>query len=106
MAETAVIARRLKEARKRAGISQKRLGILAGIDESSASPRINQYERGKHTPDHLTIARLAKVLKVPRSFFYAYDDNLAKIILHYGSLTAEERRRLVETVLSKKSKPV
>ena len=101
MTSTTIIARRLKEARKRAGISQKQLGILAGIDASSASPRINQYERGKHTPDHLTIERLAKVLKVPRSFFYAYDDNLARFILHYGSLTVPERKRLVDAVLSK-----
>ena len=60
MAGTAVIAGRLKKARKRAGISQEQLG-LAGIDEPSASARINQYERGKHTPDHVTVARLAEL---------------------------------------------
>ena len=48
----------------RAGLSQKQLGIKAGIDELSASPRIKQYERGKHTPDYSTVERLAKVLKV------------------------------------------
>ena len=52
MEERSVVARRLKEARVRAGLSQKQLGIKAGIEEFSASPRINQYERGKHTPDY------------------------------------------------------
>ena len=63
MASESVIARRLREAQTRAGLSQKQLGIKAGIDEFSASPRINQYERGKHTPDYSTVERLAKVLK-------------------------------------------
>ena len=48
------IAHRLSFARKAKDISQKQLGIMAGIDEFSASPRINQYERGKHVPDFAT----------------------------------------------------
>jgi transcriptional regulator with XRE-family HTH domain len=75
----------LKEARP--GLSQKQLGIQANIDEFSASPRINQYERGRHTPDFETVERLAKVLKVPAAFFYTRDDDLAQLILHFGSLT-------------------
>ncbi|HGH8161022.1 TPA: helix-turn-helix domain-containing protein, partial [Vibrio cholerae] len=39
---------RLKEARKKAKLSQKALGVRIGMDESSASPRMNQYEKGKH----------------------------------------------------------
>ena len=46
-----MLTKRLKEARLRAGLSQEKLGILAGIDEASASVRMNQYEKGKHTPD-------------------------------------------------------
>ena len=46
MEDGSVISRRLKQARVLAGLSQKQLGIKAGIDEFSASPRINQYERG------------------------------------------------------------
>jgi transcriptional regulator with XRE-family HTH domain len=49
-----------KEARLRAGISQEKLGVLAGIDEASASARMNQYERGKHTPDFDGCANLRK----------------------------------------------
>lgn len=65
------------------GISQKQLGIAAGIDEFSASPRINQYEKGKHQPDYGTVTRLAAVLKVPPPYFYAEDDKLAQLIFNY-----------------------
>jgi transcriptional regulator with XRE-family HTH domain len=40
-------------------------GIQAGIDQFSASARMNQYEKGKHSPDLTTVARLCKVLNVP-----------------------------------------
>lgn len=96
MDHRSVMAKRLKQARALAGLSQKQLGIKAGIDEFSASPRINQYERGKHTPDYLTVERLAKVLKVPTPFFYARDDDLAQVILHFGTLAAQDRKRLLK----------
>lgn len=78
-----VFALRLKEARKRAEISQEKLGVLAGIDEFSASARMNQYERGKHVPDFLMAEKLAKVLGVPAAYFYARDDRLAEYILDF-----------------------
>lgn len=74
------LPKRLKEARIAAKLSQKELGIAAGIDRFSASPRINQYETGKHTPDFLTLKKLATVLSLPTAFFYAEEDDLAKII--------------------------
>ena len=42
---------RLKQARVAAGLSQKMLGIEAGIDAFVASTRINRYELGIHKPD-------------------------------------------------------
>ncbi len=86
-----VIARRLREARDRAGISQKKLGILAGMDEFSASARINQYERGKHSPEFSTVERLAKVLGVPTPFFYCRDDDLAEWVLAYSGRSKRPR---------------
>lgn len=74
------ISKRLREARIVAGLSQKKLGIAAGIDEFSASARMNQYETGKHTPDYLTLQRIAKVLKLPTAYFYAESDELAQWI--------------------------
>lgn len=78
-----VIAIRLKQARIKAGLSQEKLGILAGIDEFSASARMNQYERGKHVPDLKTLERLANILEIPAPYFYASDDELADWILAY-----------------------
>jgi transcriptional regulator with XRE-family HTH domain len=88
------LAKRLKEARLRAGISQKRLGILAGIDEFAASARINQYESGKHAPEFKTAERLAKVLEVPAPYLYCTDDQLAEWILAYDLSSARERQVL------------
>lgn len=75
--------KRLKEARLRKGLSQKQLGILAGVDPSSASPRMNQYEKGVHTPDFQMVRALAKVLEVPTAFFFCEETELANIILSY-----------------------
>ena len=96
MGGVSVVAKRLKEARLRAGISQKQLGIRAGIDEFSASPRINQYEQGKHTPGFSTVERLAKVLKVPTPFLYCRDDELAQWILARRSVSQRERHRILK----------
>src|SRR5882762_10037381 len=95
MAGVSIVAKRLKEARLNAGISQKQLGIKAGIDEFSASARINQYERGKHTPDLLTLTRLAAVMKVPAPYFYCEDEELAGFILKFSVLGRAQKRRLL-----------
>lgn len=79
----------------RAGISQKRLGIAAGMDSFSASARINQYERGKHTPDLQTVERIAKVLKVPAPYFYCSDPELAEVIVKFADLGKGQRRRVL-----------
>lgn len=92
------VPKRLREARLQAGLSQKELGIRAGIDEFSASPRINQYERGKHTPDYLTLARLGDVLKVPTAYFYADSDGLASLILAFHRASKSRRRDIVKAV--------
>ena len=93
-----VLAKRLKQARQRAGLSQERLGILAGIDEMSASARMNQYERGKHAPDWLTVQRLAAVLQVPVAYFYADDDDAAELLLLFYALPLEAREEVVNAI--------
>ncbi len=77
------------------GLSQMELGVRAGIDASSASSRINQYERGKHSPDFLTVCNLAKVLRVPSAYFYAEEDALAELIALFGQMRATERHSLL-----------
>jgi len=74
-----VLAHRLKQARLRAGLSQEKLGKLAGIDPMSASARMNQYERGKHSPDYQLMCRVAEILKMPVSWFYTADEEEARL---------------------------
>jgi transcriptional regulator with XRE-family HTH domain len=93
-----VVGTRLREARERLGISQKQLGIKAGLDLSVASPRINQYETGKHVPDIQTAQRLAEVLGVAAPYLYAEDDLLAAWILAYSRVTPAVRRKITRTV--------
>ena len=103
MAELSVVARRLRQARLRAGLSQRQLGIKAGIDPFAASARINQYERGKHTPDVETAARLARVLAVPAPFLYAQDNALASWILAFDEVRPSVRRSIIREVTDHRS---
>jgi transcriptional regulator with XRE-family HTH domain len=93
-----IVGKRLRQARERAGISQKQLGVKAGIDPGVASARINQYEKGKHVPDIQTVQRLAEVLEVPPPYLYAEDDQLAVWILAYPRVTPAVRRKVARTV--------
>jgi transcriptional regulator with XRE-family HTH domain len=94
----AVVAARLRAARTETGLSQRELGIKAGLDPSVASPRINQYERGKHTPDTSTLTKLGEVLDVPVAYFFASDDDLATVITAFHRLSQTQKRRLMGTL--------
>jgi transcriptional regulator with XRE-family HTH domain len=89
---------RLKQAREQMNLSQRRLGILMGINVDSASSRINQYEHGKHEPDFGTVKRMAKVLKVPTAYFYAENDVLAELILRLEPLSESTKRRVLRAL--------
>lgn len=95
MSDLSVVARRLKEARMRAGLSQGQLGVGAGMDKFSASARISQYEHGKHTPDLQTLTRLADVLRTPVPYFYCEDPELADLIARFSVLSKGQRRKLL-----------
>ena len=92
------VGRRLRVARIAKGISQKQLGVLAGIDEFSASPRINQYERDKHVPDYSTAQRLAKVLSIPVTYLYADDDELAEFILLFFTADETSKKQIINSL--------
>lgn len=95
---TWVFTERLKQARERKGLSQRRLGILMGIHPDSASQRINQYEHGRHEPDYRTVQRAAKVLEVPTAYFYAEEDLLAELILRLDAASDVVKRKLLRTL--------
>ncbi len=91
-----IFAKRLREARETIGISQKQLGIQAGIDRFVASARINQYERGKHIPDLSTAQRMAAELHVPVSYLFEPDEGLAALLLIVGRMPAGEVQALIQ----------
>lgn len=93
-----VWGRRLKEAREAIALSQRELGVRAGLDPSVASTRINRYELGIHKADYPTAQRLAAVLKVPVAFLYADDDDLAKVILKFGAMKKAQRTKIISLI--------
>jgi transcriptional regulator with XRE-family HTH domain len=90
------ICKRLKEARLAAGLSQKKLGIAAGMDEFSASSRMNHYEIGRHQPDFETLKRIAKILKIPAAYFYAESDDIALVIALFYKMSKTERAKFLK----------
>jgi transcriptional regulator with XRE-family HTH domain len=92
------VYKRLREARVAAGFSQKQLGIAAGIDEFSASSRVNQYETGKHVPDYLTLKNIGKVIKCPVAYFYTEDDDLAALISSFAKISKSKKLKLIKII--------
>lgn len=84
----------LKETRLAAGISQKDLGIAAGIDPSVASTRINRYELGVHKADYQIAVQLARALDIPVAYLYCDDDALATVILAFHEASPAVRRQV------------
>ena len=63
-----------------------------------ASPRINQYERGKHEPQLKTAKRLAEVLGIPPAFLYTEDNLLAALLLRWNELSLRQKKDLLKQV--------
>jgi transcriptional regulator with XRE-family HTH domain len=93
-----VLAKRLKEARLRAGLSQERLGIEAGLDPMSASTRMNRYELGKRIPDPLVVEQLAAILKVPVAYLHSVDDDEAELLLKFHRMSKKQRAKIIATI--------
>ena len=81
------------DARVAAGLSQKRLGIEAGLDEFVASTRVNRYEIGVHKADYGIAVKLAHALNVPVAYLYCDDDQMAQTLLalHCAPLSLRQR---------------
>ena len=98
-----VWSRRLKQARLAAGLSQRELGIAAGIDPSVASTRVNRYELGVHKADYQIAVQLAQVLAIPVAYLYCDDEALASMLLDFQRASPSVRRRVQETLRSSAS---
>ena len=95
-----VWTKRFKEARLASGLSQKDVGIAAGLDEFVASTRINRYEVGVHQPDYQMAARLARVLKIPVAYLYCDSDDMASLMLAYHRAPKGARRAAMQVLLA------
>ncbi|WP_298856433.1 helix-turn-helix transcriptional regulator [uncultured Aquimonas sp.] len=93
-----LFAQRLRQARERAGLTQQKLGILVGLDESVAGPRINQYENGVHQPRQEMLLELARVLDIPAAYLVTSDELLARLLLAWPRLSEAERIRVLALV--------
>ena len=87
------LASRIKQARERVGLSQRKLGLTIDLDPSVASARINHYERERHAPAFAVVSKIASATGLPEGFFYTPEDDLAELIALLGCLHAADRRR-------------
>lgn len=92
---------RLKEARQRAKISQKELGIRIGIEPSSASGRMNHYEKGRHIPDLQTLKHIADKLNVPLNYFFCETEEMAELVCLAEKLSLDAKKELIKHLESK-----
>ena len=98
MAKENPIPVRLKEARKRANITQKNLGIRIGMEINSASARMNHYEKGRHTPDIDTLQRMADELGVPLNYFFCESESSAELACLIAKLDESEKLTLIKNL--------
>lgn len=98
--KNSVFSRRLRQARQRRDLSQDRLGVLAGLEESSSSARMSRYESGIHEPALQFAEAIAKVLGVSAAYFYCSDDRLADIIRIYSDLSEAKRGVLHQSAIN------
>lgn len=79
--EKYMLPKRLKDARLRAGLTQEKLGVLAGIEEATSYSRLSHYEKGTHKPSFELVCNFARILDVPECYFYTVDDKFAEAVL-------------------------
>jgi len=89
-----VFGHRLREARRRAGIPQDKLGVAIGLDETTASARISRYETGIHEPSVEIARKLATVLRVPTAYLYCDQDELAEFLLSWSYLIKADKKEI------------
>ncbi len=75
------------------------------MEDSTASARMNQYEKGKHAPDYQTMQRIAKELGLPVAFFYCDDEVLAQLLCLIAKLSNEKQRELLVSLNASQCAP-
>lgn len=70
---------RVEIARKKAGISKAALARIAGV----AWPTVNNWARGIHDPDIISIRAIAKELNIPVNWFYEEEEDSEDLNINY-----------------------
>lgn len=83
----------MKALRDQLELSQEKVGVAIGIDESSSRARISRYELGVHEPPVPTARLIADALGAPLTYLYCEDDNIAELLLALHRLGAMDRDR-------------
>jgi len=96
-----VWATRFKHARLQSGLSQKDVGVAAGLDEFVASTRINRYEVGVHQPDYQMSVRLARALHIPVAYLYCDSDEMADMLIAFHRAQRGERRAVLKLLTAR-----
>ena len=84
------LSKRLKQARLNKGLSQRALGTAVGMDEFTASARMNHYEQGRRIPSYQTVHALADYLGLPTSYFYEDNDDIASLLESMQNLNKKQ----------------
>lgn len=74
------------------------LGIRLGMEPSSASSRMNHYEKGRHSPDYKTLSRIAEELEVPVAFFFCESDITADTVCLLDKLGEDQIQEFLVTL--------
>ena len=82
-------------------MTQKELGIRIGMDQSSASSRMNHYEKDRHTPDIQTLQRMADELGVPLNYLFCDSAESAELACLIERLSLEDKRLLISKLIKK-----
>lgn len=71
------LGKRIKEIRKRKGLTQEKLAELIGLEQNT----ISVIESGRNFPTLLTLEKMSKILGVELSDFFNYDplDDISEI---------------------------
>lgn len=94
-----IVGLRMRQLRERLGLSQERVGVAIGIDESSSRARISRYELGVHEPPTRTARMIADAFGVPLAYLYCEDDEWADLLWLLSRQPSEVQRRLLANFL-------
>ncbi len=97
---------RLRARRKALGLSQEKVGVSIGLDESCSRTRISRYETGAHEPALATSQLLATALGVPLAYLYCEDDTLAEIIRLADPLELNAKQVFLECIQKASNTPL